>query len=288
MNEHPMPAPLPVATSASLRETIIRPRRGWVRLDWAELWAYRDLLYYLTWRDIKVRYKQTVFGVGWALIQPLVTMAVFSIVFGRYAEMPSDGLPYPLFSYAGLLPWGLFAFALTQSSNSLVASQQLVTHVYFPRIFLPFASVTVGVVDFLFASTALVVMLAYYEVMPTARIFILPVAVLVGLVAAVGVGFWLSALNVKYRDVRYALPFLTQVWLFATPIVYPATLVPSAWRPFLGLNPMAGPIEAFRWALGGESDAWPLLGISAAVAFALFVFGVAYFRSVERSFADVI
>jgi len=274
---------------AELPRTTIRPSRGWVRINFRELWDYRELLYFLIWRDIKVRYKQTVLGAAWAVIQPLSTMVVFSIFFGRLARIPSDGLPYPIFSYCALLPWQLFSRALTESGNSLVGSQNLITKVYFPRLVIPLAAVLGGLVDFAIAFLVLLGMMAYYGIVPTTAVATLPLFLLLTLATAVGAGLWLSALNVQYRDVRHTLPFLSQVWLFATPVAYPASLVPGAWRTVYGLNPMAGVVEGFRWALLGTSHApGRLILISVGVVIVLLVGGVYYFRRMEKTFADVV
>lgn len=268
---------------------VIRPSRGWVPLNLKDLWEYRELLYFLVWRDVKVRYKQTVLGAAWAIIQPFFTMVVFSIVFGRLAKIPSDGLPYPIFAYCALLPWQLFAHALTESGNSLVANQNLITKVYFPRLVIPLSAVLAGLVDFGIAFMVLLGMMAHYGIVPTAAVAALPLFLLLALGTALGVGLWLSALNVQYRDVRYTIPFLTQFWLFATPVAYPASLVPDFWRPLLGLNPMAGVVEGFRWALLGTAQTpGPLLAVSVTVVFALLVGGLHYFRRMEKTFADVV
>lgn len=269
--------------------TVIRPTQGWVSIDFRELWRYRELLYFLLWRDIKVRYKQTALGVSWAVLQPVVAMVVFTVVFGRMASMPSDGLPYPLFSFAALVPWTFFSYALTQSSNSLVASQELLKKVYFPRLAIPIASVLSGLVDFALAFLVLLGMMAAYGVMPSARIvWIVPLLGL-GLVTSLGVGLWLSALNVRYRDVRYVVPFLTQLWLFATPIVYPSSLLEGWWRTVYGLNPMVGVVEGFRWALLGTDTApGPMVAMSSLAAIMLLAAGAMYFRRMERTFADVV
>lgn len=268
---------------------VIRPSTGWRTLDLTEIWRYRELLIFLTRRDISVRYKQTVLGAAWAVLQPVLLMIVFTAVFGTLARVPSDGLPYPLFAFAGLLPWQLFAFALTESSNSLVANQRLITKVYFPRLVIPLASILPAVVDFGIAFLVLVVLMMWFGVVPTAAVIALPIFVGLALMTALGVGIWLSALNVEYRDVRYTLPFLTQLWLFATPIVYPASLLPEPWRTLLGLNPMAGVVEGFRWALlGTPAPSAPLLLVSSGVALVLLLTGALYFRRLERGFADVI
>ncbi len=272
-----------------LPKIVIRPSRGWVPLGLKELWEYRELLYFLIWRDIKVRYKQTALGAAWAIIQPLFTMIVFSIFFGRLAKIPSDGVPYPIFAFCALLPWQLFAHALTESGNSLVASQNLITKVYFPRLVIPVAAVLAGLVDFAIAFVVLLGMMAYYGIVPTMAVVFLPLFLLLAVTTALAVGLWLSALNVQYRDVRYTIPFLTQFWLFITPIAYPSSLVPEGWRTLFGLNPMAGVVESFRWALLGTASApGPMLAVSVAVVVALLVGGLYYFRRMEKTFADIV
>ena len=278
-----------MTTQTVVSPVIMRPSRGWVPLGLADVWEYRELFYFLIWRDIKVRYKQTVLGAAWAIIQPFFTMVVFSVFFGRLAKIPSDGLPYPLFAYCALLPWQLFAHALTESSNSLVASERLITKVYFPRLVIPLAAVLSGLMDFAIAFLVLLGMMAYYRIAPTTAVATLPLFILLAVATALGVGLWLSALNVQYRDVRHTIPFLTQFWLFATPIAYPASLVPEAWQALFGLNPMAGVVEGFRWALLGTAHApGPLLAVSVVVVLALLVGGLYYFRRMEKTFADVV
>jgi lipopolysaccharide transport system permease protein len=269
--------------------TVIEPPTGVPSLGLGELWAYRELLYFITWRDIKVRYKQTALGASWAIIQPLLTMVVFSLFFGRLAKVPSDGVPYPLFSFAALVPWTFFANGLTQSANSVVASQQLVTKVYFPRLAIPIATVLSGAVDFVLAFVVLLVFMAFYHVAPTAHaLWTLPL-LLLAFIASLGVGLWLAALNVQYRDVRYAVPFLTQLWLFATPIAYPSSLLTEPWRTLYGLNPMVGVVEGYRWALlGSGAPPGRMVLVSCAAALAVLVGGILYFRRMERTFADVI
>ena len=253
------------------------------------MWDYRELLLFLTWRDVSVRYRQTALGAAWAVLQPVLTMAVFSVFFGRLARMPSDGLPYPIFAFCGLLPWQLFAYALASSAGSLVANERLVTKVYFPRLVVPVASVLAGLVDFAIAFAVLLGLMVYYGVAPTPAIWTLPLFLLLALLAAFAVGLGLSALNVRFRDVRHTLPFLTQFWLFATPIAYPASLVPERWRPLYGLNPMAGVVEGFRWALLGRGEApGPMLAVSSLVVLLGLWASVLYFLRVERTFADVI
>jgi lipopolysaccharide transport system permease protein len=269
--------------------TVIEPPTGVPSLGLRELWAYRELLYFITWRDIKVRYKQTALGASWAIIQPLLTMVVFSLFFGRLAKVPSDGVPYPLFSFAALVPWTFFANGLTQSANSVVASQQLVTKVYFPRLAIPIATVLSGAIDFVLAFAVLLVFMAAYRVVPTANaLWTLPL-LLLAFVASLGVGLWLAALNVQYRDVRYAVPFLTQLWLFATPIAYPSSLLAEPWRTLYALNPMVGVVEGYRWALlGSGAPPGRMLLASCTAALAVLVGGIIYFRRMERTFADVI
>jgi lipopolysaccharide transport system permease protein len=276
-------------THGSLRVTVIEPVRGWIPVELRELWEYRELIFFLAGRDIKVRYRQTALGVAWAVLQPFSTMVVFSLFFGRLGAIPSDGLPYPLFSFAGLVPWSFFAYGLTETSNSVVGSQQLITKVYFPRLVIPLATILAGVVDFAIALVILLVMMLSYGVAPTIRVvWIVPMMLLV-VVSALGVGLWLSALNVKYRDVRYALPFLSQLWLFATPIAYPSSLLNPRWRPVYALNPMVGVIEGFRWALlGTRTTPGPMLLVSALAALALLIGGAIYFRRMEATFADII
>ena len=267
----------------------IAPSQAWAPLRLGELWAYRELLYFLIWREIKVRYKQTALGAAWAILQPLTTMVVFSIFFGRLARIPSDGVPYPVFAFCALLPWQLFAFALTESSNSVVANQRLITKVYFPRLIIPIAAVAVGLVDFAIAFVVLGAMLFYFGIQPGLAIATVPLWTLLAVATALGVGLWLAALNVRYRDVRYTLPFVAQLWLFVTPVAYPSSLVPQAWRTLYALNPMVGVVEGFRWALlGGTGSPGAMVFVSAAVVAAILVSGLFYFRRVERTFADVI
>lgn len=267
--------------------TVIEPRRGWSAPDLRELWAYRELLFFLVWRDVKVRYKQTALGASWAIIQPFFTMVVFSLFFGKLAGVPSDDLPYPIFSYAALVPWTFFAQGLTQSANSLVASQNLIKKVYFPRLAVPVATVLAGVVDFVLAFAVLLGMMAFYGIVPSAQFVWIPALLLLALVTSLGVGLWFAALNVMYRDVAYVVPFVVQLWLFATPIAYPSSMLPEPWRTLYGLNPMAGVVEGFRWSLlGTETAPGPMLAVSAVAAAAILVGGVFYFRRMERSFAD--
>ena len=269
--------------------TVIKPSKGWVSLKLRDLWEYRELLYFLTWRDIKVRYKQTALGAMWAIIQPFFTMVVFSLFFGKLAKIPSDGIPYPLFAYAALVPWSFFANGLSQSSNSLVGSANLITKVYFPRLIIPVASVLSGIIDFAIAFIVFIGMALFYGIYPTAAVVLLPFFLLLGLVTALGVGLWLSALNVRFRDVRYIIPFLTQFWLFATPIAYPSSLLSEPWRTVYGINPMVGVVEGFRWALLGTDTApSAIIFVSALTAMGLLISGVFYFKRVEKYFADII
>ena len=269
--------------------TRIRPSRGWVALGLRELWEYRELLWFLVWRDIKVRYKQTALGASWAILQPIATMVVFSLFFGRLAGIPSDGLPYPIFSFAALVPWTFFSQGLSQSANSLVGSQNLITKVYFPRLAIPIATVLAGLVDFALAFLVLIVMMLGYGIVPGPEVLALPPLLLLALVTALGAGLWLSALNVQFRDVRYVVPFLTQLWLFLTPIAYPSSLLEEPWRTVYGLNPMAGVVEGFRWALLGTPEPpGPMLAASVLAAFALLASGAFYFRRMEKTFADVV
>ncbi len=268
-------------------EIVIEPSRGWIPVNLREVWAYRELLYFLTWRDVKVRYKQTLIGAAWAIIQPFFTMVVFSVFFGYLAKVPSDGIPYPIFVYCALLPWQLFAHALAESSNSIVGSQHLITKVYFPRLVAPIAAVCGGLVDFAISFLVLLGMMAFYGIVPGLAVLTLPLFVLFAVVTALAVGLWLAALNVQYRDVRYTLTFLTQLWLFATPVAYSSTLVPEGWRTLYGLNPMAGVVEGFRWALLGKAaPAGPLLMVSVAVVVLVLIGGLHYFARMEDTFAD--
>ena len=253
---------------------VVKPSKGWISLKLKDLWEYRELFYFLTWRDIKVRYKQTVLGAAWAIIQPFFTMVVFSLFFGKLAKVPSDGIPYPIFAY--------------QSSNSMVENANLIKKVYFPRMVVPISSVISGVVDFVLAFLVLLGMMLFYGTFPTVNIIWLPFLLLLAFITALGVGLWLSALNVQFRDVRYTVPFLTQFWLFATPIAYPSSLLSEPWRTLYGINPMVGVVEGFRWALLGTDTApGAIIIVSSLVALALLVGGAFYFRRMEKTFADV-
>jgi lipopolysaccharide transport system permease protein len=282
-----------VAAALDLPIQIIAPARGWVPIRLRELWEYRELLYFLIWREVKIRYKQAALGIGWAVLQPFLTMVIFSIVFGRFAGLPSDGLPYPVFAFCALLPWQLFTFALTESSNSVVANQRLITKVYFPRVIMPIAAVGVGLLDFAISFIVLLCLIgfygAYYGLTLGWYVWTVPFWALLAVMTALGVGFWLSALNVKYRDIRYTVPFLAQLWFFATPVVYPTSIVPPEWRPLFALNPMVGVVDGFRWALLGKTtapDATVVISIGAVCA--ILLAGLFYFRRMERTFADVI
>lgn len=276
--------------SRATREYLrICPSSGWVSLKLNELWEYRELLYFLTRRDIAVRYKQTVLGAAWAILQPVMTMAVFSLFFGALAHLPSDDLPYPLFAYAALVPWTFFAYGLNQSSESLVGSANLIRKIYFPRLVIPLASVLSGIVDFMLAFLVLVGIILYYGIIPTANIIWLPCFIILAFSTALGMGLWLSALNVQYRDVRYTVPFLTQLWLFATPVVYPSSLLPEPWRVIYALNPMVGVVDGFRWALlGTEAVSGSMIVVSSLATLLLLAGGAFYFRRMERMFADIV
>jgi lipopolysaccharide transport system permease protein len=267
----------------------IYPSHGWIPLNLRDLWEFRELLYFLAWRDIKIRYKQTILGIFWVVIQPLIAMVIFSIVFGQLAKLPSDGLPYPVFTYTALLPWTLFASGLQRSTTSLVTSSNLISKVYFPRLIIPTAAVLAPLVDFAVSSVILFAMLVFYRIIPGPAILMLPLFIALDLACALGVGLWFAALNVRYRDVSYILPFLVQVWLFATPVAYSISIVPEQWRTLYALNPMVGVIEGFRWALlGTETDIAPLVAVSVGVTTVLLISGLYYFRRVEKSFADVV
>lgn len=269
--------------------TLIQPSKGFVSLQLRDLWRFRELFYFLTWRDVKVRYKQTLLGGTWAIIQPFLTMVVFSIFFGRLAGVPSEGVPYPLFTFVALVPWMFFANGVAQSSNSLVGNSNLITKVYFPRLIIPIASILSGVVDFFLAFLVLIGMMAYYSVVPPVHMITFPFFLVLALMSSLGVGMWLSALNVQYRDVRYVVPFVTQFWLFVTPIAYPSGLLEEPWRTIYGLNPMAGVVEGFRWALlGVDNDPGSIVLMSTLSAMLLLFTGAVFFRRMERTFADVV
>jgi lipopolysaccharide transport system permease protein len=278
--------PLPGGGGAMVR---IEPTKGWVSLKLRELWEYRELLYFIAWRDVKVRYKQSVLGAAWAIIQPFFTMVVFSLFFGQLAKIPSDGVPYPIFSYAALVPWTFFASGLSHASDSLVSSANLIKKVYFPRLTIPIAAVLAGVVDFVIAFLVLLGMMLYYGLVPTINVLWTPLFLLLALVSSLGVALWFSALNVEYRDVRHTVPFLTQLWLFATPIAYPSSMLSEHWRIVYALNPMVGVVEGFRWGLlGVATGPGPMIAVSAIIALALLVGGAFYFRRMEKTFADMV
>jgi len=274
-------------TSAPI--TIIEPRKGWVPVNLKEIWNYRELLYFLTKRDIKVRYKQTVLGGLWAIIQPVFTMLVFTIFFGRLAKLPSDGIPYPIFVYVGLLPWTYFANAVSASGNSLVGSANLITKIYFPRLIVPISASLAGLLDFFIAMLILGVMMIYYQFIPGVGILLFPLLIGLTFLCAVGAGLWLSALNVQYRDIRYAIPFLIQIWMFVSPVIYPVSIVNDKYQWILALNPMGGVINAYRASILGHLPIdWGLLGISTAIIIMIFLSGLYYFKRMERIFADVV
>lgn len=266
---------------------VLRPRTGWQQLGLKDLWQYRELLYFLCWRDIKVRYKQTALGVAWAIVQPLMTMVLFSLFFGRLAKMPSDGVPYPLFVFTALVPWMFFSNGITQSAGSLVENASLLKKVYFPRLAVPIASIIAGVVDFFCSFVVLIMLMLYYGVVPSLSILTLPLFLALACTASLGIGLWLSALNVQFRDVRYVIPFLTQLWLFATPIAYPSSLLSEPLRSLYGLNPMVGVVEGFRWALlGTETSFGPMLLVSSLASMVVLITGAFYFRRMEVTFSD--
>lgn len=267
----------------------IEPANRWPSINFRELWEYRELLYFLTWRDIKIRYKQTVLGAAWAIIQPVFMMIVFSLFFGKLAKVPSDGIPYPVFAFCALLPWQLFAHAVSESSNSVVGNQHLITKVYFPRLVIPIASVLTGFIDFLVSLVVLIGLILWFGLVPGWRIIALPGFILLAICTALAVGLWLSALSVQYRDVRYLIGFLVQFWLFATPVAYPSSIIPQQWRAVYALNPMAGVVEGFRWALLGRSSALgSMLWVSASVVLVTLLGGFYYFRRMEQEFADIV
>lgn len=281
----------PLPTSPSLPDeplVVIEPSKSWAPLNLRDLWTYRELLYFLTWRDIKVRYKQTALGVAWAVIQPLAAMAVFTLFFGRLAGVPSDGIPYPIFAFSGLLLWTFFSNALTNSSSSLLGDSRLITKVYFPRMIIPCAAVGAGLVDIAIASVILLALMFYYGVAITWSVLLLPLLVIHAALLALGVGMWMAALNVKYRDVRYALPFLIQLWMFASPIIYSSSLIGQKWRWLYSLNPLAGIIEAFRAALFGRPVDWASLAVSAVITVSILIYSAYAFRRLEKSFADIL
>lgn len=268
---------------------ILQPSKGLFHLDLPAIWHYRELLYFLVWRGIKTRYKQSVLGIGWAIIQPLMMMMIFTIVFSMFAKIPSDGLPYPIFAYAALLPWTYFSEAIRRGSGSVINDANLIQKIYFPRVILPIAGVLTPLVDFVPAFGIFLGMMVWYGLTPSWSVFVLPAFLILALLSAVSVSLWLSALNVKYRDVEHTVPFLVQVWLYASPVVYPVSLVPDGWRVLYSLNPMAGVVEGFRWALlGKEGPDFAVMAVSASMVLVLLMGGLIYFTRMERSFADVI
>lgn len=275
--------------AAPIPTVIVQPRKAFWDLELRSLWEYHELLFFLVWRDVKVRYKQTALGVAWAILQPLLATLIFSIFFGRLARMPSDGVPYPVFAFVALVPWQYFANALTESSNSLVASQNLIKKVYFPRLIIPMAGVLAGLVDFCFAFIVLIGMMFHYGIRPSGTIVLFPVFLLLAVATALAAGLWLSALNVQFRDVKHTIPFLVQFWFFATPVVYPSSIVPAKYRMWYGLNPMAGVVEGFRYCiLGKAGHPGPMIWVSAAAVVVMLLGGLLYFRKMESTFADIV
>ena len=278
-----------ILETAETQVTFIKPSRGWLLPQMKDVWAYRELLYFLVWRDLKVRYKQTVLGVLWAVIQPFFLMVIFSIFFGKLAKIPSEGIPYPIFAYAALLPWTYFAQSLNACSESLVGNSHLITKVYFPRLIIPISSVLSGLVNFAISFSILLAMMFYYHIIPTLSVLLLPFLIVMAMATALGAGLWLSALNVQYRDIRYAISFLVQFWFFATPVVYPSSLVPDSWRFLYSLNPMVGVVEGFRGALLAKGQIiGPMFAVSIIVIVFLLISGIFYFRRMEKGFADVV
>jgi lipopolysaccharide transport system permease protein len=275
-------------TSQSSPTSSIRPPKKWVPINISELWHYRELLYFFVWRDVKIRYKQTALGFAWAIIQPLFMMVIFTLFFGGLAKVPSDGIPYPLFSFAALIPWTLFAEGLTRSTTSMVSNANILTKVYFPRLIMPVSGILSPLVDFVIAFVILIIMMAYYGYVPTIAILLLPAFILLAILTSLAVGLWLSALNVKYRDFQYTIPFLIQLWLFASPVVYSSSLIPEQFRLLYGLNPMAGVIEGFRWALLGTNPPEVMILVSIGVVVLLLIGGLFYFKKMEQYFADVV
>jgi lipopolysaccharide transport system permease protein len=268
---------------------VIQPRKGLLQLELEELWRYRELLWFLVWRDVLIRYKQTVIGVSWAVLQPVVTMAIFAIIFGRLAKIPSDGVPYPIFAFAALLPWNFFSQALSRSGVSLVSNTNLITKIYFPRLLIPISASIAPIVDFACSFVVLIGLMAFYGMMPGAGIFLLPFLILLALMTSLAMGLWLSALNVKYRDVGHTIPFLVQVWMYASPVAYSVTMVPEKWRLLYSLNPIVGVIEGFRWVLlGSRQPDFGVIAVSGVVMLILLVTGLLYFKQMEQTFADII
>ena len=266
--------------------TIIKPSKGWLPVDLHELWEYRDLLYFFVWRDIKIRYKQTFLGFAWALIQPLLAMIIFTLFFGNLAKIPSDGIPYPIFTYAALLPWTLFSESLTRSTNSMVTNANIIQKVYFPRVALPISSVLSPLLDFGIAFTILILMMVYYSIMPTTNIILLPAFILLAVITSLGIGLWTSALNAMYRDFQYVIPFIIQIWMYASPVVYPVSMIPEKYQFLYGLNPMAGVIEGFRWVVLGADAPKSVIIVSVAISILILVSGAFFFQHMQKTFAD--
>ena len=282
-----MELPNPIKADAEF-DIVLEPSSGWVSLQLRHVWEFRELLFFLVWRDIKVRYKQTVLGAAWAILQPVFTMVVFSVFFGHLARMPSDGLPYPVFSFAALVPWGFFSNGLVAAADSLVGNANLIKKVYFPRLIVPISAVLSGGVDFILAFIVLLCMMVGFHIWPSIHVLLLPFFFLLAFTTALGVGLWLSAMNVQFRDVRHTVGFLVQAWLFCTPIAYPSSLLREPWRSLYGLNPMAGVVEGFRWALLGTPAPGAIIWVSMMASFAVLVSGAFYFRRMERIFADTV
>ena len=284
-----MTEPLAVPSIANVPVVHIEPSRGWVSLDLRDLWEYRELFYFLVWREVKVRYKQTVIGAAWVIIQPLMTMMIFTVIFSYLAKISSDGIPYPVFAYTALLPWMYFSSAIGRSGNSLLGDANLIQKVYFPRLILPLSAVTAPLVDFLFSFLVLLGMIFWFGIAPSWNVLALPLFLLMAVITALAVGLWLSPVNVRYRDVVHTIPFLIQIWMYASPVVYPISYVPEKWRLLYSLNPMVGVIEGFRWALlGKENPAIGMIGVSALMVLLLLWGGAAFFKRMERAFADVV
>lgn len=271
------------------KKTIIKASDSLLNLNLTEVWEYRELLMMFVWRDITVRYKQSIVGIGWAVIQPVMTMVVFSIIFGHLANLPSDGIPYPIYTFCALLPWNYFARSLTDSSDSLVSSSHLITKVYFPRLILPLSKVLAGFVDFAIAFTILILLMVWYQILPSYGVFLLPLFILIAILSAFGIGLWLTALNVKYRDIKFVVPFVVQLWMYSSPVAYSISLIPANWQWLYGLNPMVGVIEGFRWALlGKDAPNILMMSVSTSIILLIFMGGVFYFRFMEKNFPDII
>lgn len=276
----------PVGMPEKVPVIVIRPSKGWIPINLHELWEFKDLLYFFIWRDVKVRYKQTVLGFTWAIIQPFFTMVIFTLFFGNLAKLPTDGVPYPIFAYAALIPWTLFSESITRSTNSMVTNSNIIKKVYFPRLVLPISSIISPLVDFVIAFAVLILMMAYYGITPTFNVIWLPAFLLLALATSLGIGLWTSALNAKYRDIQYAVPFVVQIWMFASPVVYAASMIPEQYRFLYGLNPMTGVIEGFRWSLLGTNAPGTMIIGSVIVSTVVLISGAIYFKRTERTFAD--